>query len=158
MSAKIFDKVKDYLGFSDEYDEIEEFEEEAISKTDDVSNMFDYANSNSMNANIKQNSKVVSIHSAQSTKVVIIKPTHYNEAVEICDNLKNRKICLINMSSIESSIAQRLLDFIAGASYALGGVLEEVNKGVFVLSPSNVEVSSELKSELKNKGILNWNK
>lgn len=152
----MFDKMKDFLGFSDEYDEIEEIDEEDSAQMEDISNRFDYTNAPL--SSTKQNSKVLSIHSSQSTKIVIIKPTNYNEAVEICDNLKNRKVCLINMSNIESSIAQRLLDFIAGASYALDGVLEQVNTGVYVLSPSNIEVSNELKTELKSKGILNWNK
>ena len=118
--------------------------------------MINYANANKGVS--RTASKVVSLHTTQDTKIVIIKPTHYNDSVEICDNLKERKVSLINLTALESSTAQRLLDFIAGASYALEGVLEEVNKGVYVLSPSNVEVSNELKSELKNKGILNWSK
>jgi cell division inhibitor SepF len=148
--------VKGFLGFSDEYDEIEEYEDEINEKQNDVSNMMNYAGSYKGAA--RSASKVVSLHTAPETKIVIIKPTHYNDSVEICDNLKDRKISLINLTALEYPTAQRLLDFISGACYALEGMLEEVNKGVYVLSPSNIEVSNELKSELKNKGILNWNK
>ena len=43
-----------------------------------------------------------------------------------------------------------------GASYALGGNLEEIEKGIYILSPSSVEVSSDLKNELSGKGIFGW--
>ncbi len=158
MAKKIGNKVMNFLGFTDDFDEIEEakeleeLEKEYNEQQDDIDNVFKYASKN------KANSKVVSIHSAQPAKILIIKPSHYNDAVEICDNLKNRKICVINMKSIESGIAQRLIDFIAGSCYALGGTLEEVEKGVYVMSPSNIEVDNELKSEIKSNGMLNWKK
>ena len=34
--------------------------------------------------------------------------------------------------------------------------IEEIEKGVFIVSPSNVEVTNELKNELSNKGMFNW--
>jgi cell division inhibitor SepF len=45
-----------------------------------------------------------------------------------------------------------------GASYALGGELQEIERGVYILSPSNVEVSNELKNELSSKGLFGWSK
>jgi cell division inhibitor SepF len=111
------------------------------------------------NSNKKQNSsKVVNIHTASSAKVVIIKPTDYDEAVNIADSLKNRKIVVVNTTVLDSKVAQRLLDFISGASYALGAELQQIEKGVYILSPSNVEVTNDLKNELSSRGILNWNK
>ncbi|WP_461204329.1 cell division protein SepF [Clostridium sp. DL1XJH146] len=158
MAKKIGNKMMNFLGFTDDFDEIEEakdledFEKDYNEENNDIDNVFKYASKS------KGNNKVVSIHSAQSTKILIIKPSHYNDAVEICDNLKNRKICVINMKSIESGIAQRLIDFIAGSCYALGGSLEEVEKGVYVMSPSNIEVDNEFKADIKTNGMLNWKK
>ena len=43
-----------------------------------------------------------------------------------------------------------------GASYALGGELQEADRGVYVLSPANIEVTNELKTELSSKGIFGW--
>ena len=45
-----------------------------------------------------------------------------------------------------------------GASYSLGGELQEIEKGVFILSPSNVEVTNELKNELTSRGLFSWTK
>ncbi|WP_019278519.1 cell division protein SepF, partial [Clostridium botulinum] len=134
MAKKMLNKVMDFLGLEEEIDEIEEMDNEALNEeNEEIENIFDASNVRN------QKGKVVSIHTAASTKVIILKPMDYDAAIEICDNLKARKIIVVNMTSLESKIAQRLLDFIAGASYALGGSLDEIDKGVYIISPSNVE-------------------
>ena len=47
-----------------------------------------------------------------------------------------------------------MLDFLIGTIYALEGGLQPVEKGVFILTPSNIEVSNELKNELTSKGYF----
>lgn len=137
----MLNKVMDFLGLEEEIDEIEEMDNEAIVEgNEEIDNIFDSSNVRN------QKGKVVSIHTTTSTKVLILKPMDYDAAIEICDNLKSRKIIVVNMTSLESKIAQRLLDFIAGASYALGGSLDEIDKGVYIVSPSNVEITNELKN------------
>jgi len=106
----------------------------------------------------KKNSKVVNIHTSSATKVTITKPVDYEEATEICEALKNRRIVLVNTTVLELKIAQRLLDFISGSCYALGGELQQIERGVYLLSPSNVEVTNELKNELSSKALFNWSK
>ncbi|MCY6483723.1 cell division protein SepF [Clostridium aestuarii] len=154
MAGKVLNKVMDFLGLEDQFDEIEEIENEQskLNEEYEIDNIFNSSK------NKKQNNKVVSIHTASSTKVVIVKPNDYDEAIGICDHLKNRKITVVNMTKLESKVAQRLLDFMAGASYALDGSLEKVEGGVYLLSPSNVDISNEFKDELTSKGLLNWNR
>lgn len=101
----------------------------------------------------KQN-KIVNIHTASSSKVVISKPNNYDEGKVIIDNLKSRRIIIVNLNGVEAKEGQRILDFLIGAIYALEGGLQPVEKGVFILTPSNIEVSSELKNELSSKGIF----
>ncbi|ENK1243455.1 cell division protein SepF [Clostridium sp. FAM 1755] len=152
MSGKILDKMAGLLGLEDDLEEdLEELEGEEEAVEEEVTPF--------ISSNTKRNNKVVSIHTAVSAKVKIIKPSSYEEAVDICDELKNRKIIIVNTTDLETKIAQRLLDFMGGASYALGGSLEEVEKSVYILAPSTVEVTNELKSQLiSSKGIFNWNK
>lgn len=149
MAAKVFNKVMGFLGLEEEnmdIDEVEYLEEEETELEQPP-----YASS-------KKNNKVVNIHTTVSAKVMIIKPREYEEATYICDNLKNRKIIVVNSCELEPKVAQRLLDFMGGASYALGGDLQEIEKGVYMLSPSNVEVTNELKNELSSKGLFTWAK
>lgn len=149
MSGKVMNKMMGFLGLDEEIDDEAETSEEAE----------EFAEDSEVEPLIsKRGSKVVSIKTAASAKVLIVKPSTYEEAAEICDELKNRKIVVVNTTKLENRIAQRLLDFVSGASYALGGSLEEVESGIYVITPSNIEVSNELKNELNSKGIFNWTK
>lgn len=152
--SSVLTKVKSILGFGEydeEYDEYDDFDEES------AQNMLDDETVEPVIQN-KRNNKVVNIHTSSSAKITIIKPSAYDEATEICEALKNRRIVVINTAALENKIAQRLLDFISGSAFALSGELQEIEKGVYLLSPSNVEVTSELKNEISSKALFNWNK
>ena len=149
--SKILSKVKSLLGFED-YEEYEDYEDEEYENE-----MRDDEEIEPVITN-KKNSKVVNIHTSSTAKVTITKPVDYEEATEICEALKNRRIVLVNTTVLELKIAQRLLDFISGSCYALGGELQQIEKGVYILSPSNVEVTNELKNELSSKAVFNWSK
>lgn len=158
MSAKVLNKMMGFLGMEDEIDEFEEFdederEEEKEKEKEDIS--FDNE-IEPFNFNRNNKSKVVNIHTATSTKVVIVKPTNFEQALNICDNLKNRKIVVVNTTLLDQKVGQRLLDFIGGASYVLEAELQEVEKGIYLLSPSNVEVNNSLKDELSSKGVFSF--
>jgi cell division inhibitor SepF len=149
MMSNVLSKVKSLLGFED-YEEYDDYEEEEYENKDDEEIEPVITN--------KKNSKVVNIHTSSTAKVTITKPVDYEEATEICEALKNRRIVLVNTTVLELKIAQRLLDFISGSCYALGGELQQIEKGVYILSPSNVEVTNELKNELSSKALFNWSK
>lgn len=149
-------KVKSILGLGeyDEYDEeFDDFEDDELDQENEDQGIEPVIQNKKYN-----NSKVVNIHTSASAKVIISKPTQYDDATEICEALKSRKIVVINTTAIENRIAQRLLDFVSGSCYALGGELQEIEKGVYLLSPSNVEVTNELRSEISSKALFNWNK
>lgn len=148
--ANILNKLGKIIGF--DYDE-EDYEDEENENEDEENVVEPVFQKKTLN-----NNKVVNIHTASSAKVTITKPVAFEDAMEICDAIKSRKIVVVNTTSLENKIAQRLLDFISGSCYALEGELQEVERGVYLLSPSNVEVTNELKSELTNKGLFNWNK
>lgn len=146
--SKMVNKVKSFLGF-DEFEDEEDVMMEEEEVMEDEENFAPVLSS-------KKGGKVVNIHTANTAKLMITKPLVYDDATEICTALKNRKIVVINTTSLELRTAQRLIDFVGGACYALCGELQEVEKGVFIVSPSNVEVTNELKNELTNKGMFNW--
>ncbi|WP_297519134.1 cell division protein SepF [uncultured Clostridium sp.] len=151
----VFEKVKGFLGFDPEEDfeeddfvEEEEHNYEPVTRTTQQPVQTSTPNSN--------NSKLVSIHAASDAKVVITRPTKYDDSVDICTALRNRNIVIINTSALETKVARRLLDFVSGAAYALDGNLDDIETRVYVVSPSNVQVTNELKTELSSKGMFNW--
>jgi len=144
------------IGFDEEDYEDEEVleKEEGQDETEDTNEL----EIEPFMANMKKQSKIVNIHTASTAKVVISKPMNYDEGTAIVDNLKNRRIVIVNVTGVEQKVGHKILDFLIGAIYALEGGLQQVEKGVFILTPSNVEVTSELKTELTNKGIFSWSK
>ena len=150
--SNVLSKVKSILGFED-YEDYDDFEDEEYENEE-----MEEENSAEPVITNKKNNKVVNINTSSAVKVTITKPSDYEEAMEICDALKNRRIVLVNTTILEFKIAQRLLDFISGSCYALGGEVQQIEKGVYLLSPSNVEVTNELKNELSTKALFNWSK
>lgn len=151
--GKIISSFKNMMGFEDEdvYEEYEEEGEEA-ENADEQKESFSIL---SRRKELKEQNKVVNLH-GNNQKINIMKPSTFDEAPQICDSLKDNKIVVVNTTGLEPRTAQRLLDFIAGATYALNGDLQEVEHGIYVLSPNTVEVTRELKEDTTVKGFLNW--
>lgn len=80
-------------------------------------------------------------------KMIIFRPTSYDETQGVIDSLKARKPIIVNLDEIDVAVAQRILDFISGAVYALGGDIKKAARNIFVVAPSNVEVTSNMASE-----------
>ena len=99
-------------------------------------------------------SQVVSIHTNVQMQVVIIKPECYEDAQEICDQIKNRRPVVVNLEKVEFPIAQRIMDFLSGTCYSLEGSIQRVANNIFVIAPENVDISGDFKEELKTKGII----
>lgn len=91
----------------------------------------------------KQN--VVSLKSMQqSSKVVLCEPRTYNEAQEIADNLVNRKAVVINLQRVDHQQAKRIVDFLSGTVYAIGGDIQKLGAQTFLCTPENVDVSGTI--------------
>ena len=129
--SNMFGKFKEIMGFGDYEDEFDDLEETEVEEEleEEIEPIISKQKGN----------KVVNIHTASTAKVMVTKPTNYDDARE-------------------TKIAQRLVDFISGSCYVLGATLQEIEQRVYLLSPSNVEVTNELKNELSSKALFNWNK
>ncbi len=146
MSGKIMDKVKYFIGLDVFEDEEQELDEDIQIEQEELYQI-----------NNKKN-KVVNIHTKSQMKVVIYEPTNFDEAPSIVDNLKTRKPVIINLENIDTELAKKFFDFLNGAIYALDGNIQKVSTGIFILAPNNVDISGNIKEELKNKGVFPWQK
>ena len=100
----------------------------------------------------KKQQNVVSLKSMQqSSKVVLCEPRTYNEAQEIADNLVNRKAIVINLQRVDHQQAKRIVDFLSGTVYAIGGDIQKLGAQTFLCTPENVDVSGTI-SEVMNEG------
>lgn len=103
-------------------------------------------------------SKLVSINSRNnnrsSNQVYVIKPQEFNEAQKVTDYLKEGRTIVINMEGIEVHAAQRIIDFIGGACYALDGSLQAISANIFIAAPHNIDVTGDLRDEILNDSTL----
>jgi len=89
----------------------------------------------------------------QAAKVHVTVPVGFNDAQEIGDKLKANQPVIVNLQGIDRDLSRRLIDFSSGLTYGLGGAMERVADNVFLLTPSNVEVSAEEKRRLQERGL-----
>jgi cell division inhibitor SepF len=134
MSIK--SKFKTFFLLDDQYDEEEDYIEEP-----------EPMRPQKQQAAVKTQN-VVSLQSVQkSSKVVLIEPRMYSEAQEIADHLKNRRAVVVNLQRIDHDQAKRIVDFLSGTVYAIGGDIQKIGLSIFLCTPDNVEVSGNI-SEL----------
>ena len=86
--------------------------------------------------------------------VVIIKPEEYEDAQEICDQIKSNRPVVVNLEKVEYPVAQRIMDFLSGTCYSLEGSIQRVANNIFIIAPGSVDISGNFKEELKTKGVL----
>ena len=91
--------------------------------------------------------KIVSLHTATTmngAKVVLVEPRVYAEAQDIAENLKNKRATIVNLQRIDRESGIRIIDFLSGTVYALGGDIQRIGTDIFLCTPDNVEVSGEI--------------
>ncbi|MBY0120776.1 cell division protein SepF [Bacillus sp. S/N-304-OC-R1] len=92
-----------------------------------------------------QKNNIVSLQSVQkSSKVVLIEPRVYAEAQDIADQLKNRRAVVVNLQRIDRDQAKRIVDFLSGTVYAIGGDIQKIGTDIFLCTPDNIEVSGNI--------------
>lgn len=140
--AGILNKLMDFIGIEEtELDDDlygEEYFDDAQAQTENVLSMAN--RSKRQRAAPSPNSNVVSLPTAASMKMIVYHPISYEDTQNIIDNLKSRKPVIVNMEELEIDCAQRILDFMAGAIYALNGTIYKISRGIFVVAPTNYDI------------------
>jgi cell division inhibitor SepF len=89
----------------------------------------------------------------QNAKVHVVAPAKFADAQEIGDRFKSGQPVIVNLQSADRELGRRMIDFCSGVTYALGASMDKVADQVFLLTPSNVEVSAEEKRRLQERGL-----
>ena len=126
---KLLDKFWNYLGVN-----IEEEDSDEIFETKEYRN-------EEKETNRKNN--VVALPRSKNFKVIICEPVDFDESQAIAENLIARKQVILNLGKIgKEGVAQRIIDFVSGTTYALNGTTQQLDKAMFLFTPANVEVVS----------------
>ncbi len=101
--------------------------------------------------------KVVNMPQTQQIKMVISQPTTFEQSEEICNYLKERKSVIVNLEYVNKDAARRIVDFVSGAVHALDGHIQKISNSIFLIAPTNYEISNEMaREEIKNKLSVSW--
>ena len=88
-------------------------------------------------------------------RIVTLHPRFYNEARTIGEHFRQGSPVIINLTEMDESELKRLVDFASGLAFGLHGTIERITKKVFLISPSNVNVSNEDKSAAAQASVFN---
>ena len=77
-------------------------------------------------------------------KMVLLEPRAYSESQQIADYLKNRSAVVVNLKRVTPDQAKRIVDFLSGTLYAIGGDLQKLGGGIFLCSPNNINVEGKI--------------
>lgn len=145
--AKLMDKVIGIMGFAEE-----EMEDDVMEMEEAEPTVREREESRSS----RKNGQVLSLHTQKPMRVVVLEPTSFEEAQNIADQLKNRRPVIVNLENADKALAKRIVDFISGTTYALNGNMQKVGMGIFLFVPNNVDISGEMRDELKSTKGMFW--
>ncbi len=152
MSGALMEKVWGLFGMDTQ--EEEEYEDE---------NVYDYEDEEEEIVEDRKlfgrnKNKVVSMpQAANAIQMVISQPTTFEQSDEICAFLKEKKSVIVNLEYVNKDVARRIVDFISGGVYALDGYIQKISNSIFLVAPSNYEITNEMaREEMKSKLSVSW--
>lgn len=134
-------------GYYDEEDEVipKKEKKHKIEKEIDDTKVF----SGKSKSSIKQSGKVIPMRSSKSNmEVCVIKPSSMDDTQEITDTLLSGRAVVLNMEGLNLDIAQRIIDFTSGSSYAMRGKIQKISTSIFIVTPETVEISGDVQDSL----------
>ena len=153
MSGALMNKVWDLFGMDQA--EPEEYDDENVYEYEDEEEEAEVEDRKLFG----RNNKVVNMPQSQSQaiKMVISQPTNFEQSDEICSFLKEKKSVIVNLEYVNKDVARRIVDFISGGVYALDGYIQKISNSIFLVAPSNYEITNEMaREEMKNKLSVSW--
>lgn len=82
-----------------------------------------------------------------SGKMILLEPRAFSESQQIADHLKKRNTVVVNMKRVTSEQAKRIIDFLSGTVYAIGGDLQKIGVGIFLCTPKNINVEGSISED-----------
>lgn len=76
------------------------------------------------------------------TQISIFAPVSFEEALDIVECLRGRAATTISLENMKKLDANRLVDFVAGASAALDGDFHKLSEQVYIFCPSNIKITA----------------
>ena len=79
--------------------------------------------------------------------MMLLEPRAYSESQQIADYLKKRSAVVVNLKRVTPDQAKRIVDFLYGTIYAIGGDIQKLGGGIFLCTPNNVNVEGNISDD-----------
>jgi len=89
--------------------------------------------------------------SKNGSKIVLVEPRAYSESQTIADHLKGRNSVVVNLKRVTNDQAKRIIDFLSGTLYAIGGDMQKLGNGIYLCTPKNVTVDGRMSDAEEDK-------
>ncbi len=76
----------------------------------------------------------------RESQVILFSPRTFDEAGDIVNHIRANRSVVMTLEGLPSDTARRLLDFISGIAYALGGKITPVSAKTYFVTPQNVDI------------------
>ncbi len=80
-------------------------------------------------------------------KMILMEPRAYSESQQIADHLKNRNTVVVNLKRVTAAQAKRIIDFLSGCVYSIGGKMQNIGVGIYLCTPKNVNIQGKISSD-----------
>lgn len=80
----------------------------------------------------------------QHSKMILVEPRTYDETQELADHLRSRRAIVVNLQRLHHDQAKRVVDFLSGTVYAIGGDIQKLGTNIFLCTPDNVEIQGTI--------------
>lgn len=81
------------------------------------------------------------------SKMMLLEPRAYSESQQIADYLKARNAVVVNLKRVTPDQGKRIVDFLSGTLYAIGGDLQKLGGGIFLCTPNNINVEGKISDD-----------
>lgn len=86
-------------------------------------------------------------------KMILLEPRAFSESQQIADHLKRRNTVVVNLKRVTSDQAKRIVDFLSGTIYAIGGDLQKIGGGIFLCTPKNINVQGKITDDADGQDV-----
>ena len=83
---------------------------------------------------------VETIDNLSSTNMLVSYPKSLDDVQPLIVSLRSGQSVIFDLQGVARPLAQRMLDFVAGATFALGGSMQRIQNALFVATQQGVGI------------------
>lgn len=84
---------------------------------------------------------------SNSIELKVVAPVQFEEVSTIADYLVAGCTVFLNVENTQREVVRRIIDFLSGVAYSIGGQIKKVTLTTYIITPDNVDVSDAVTSQ-----------